>query len=289
MENHTELNTATDVEGTAPMTAATDNTGRNPDGRFAKGNSGNTGRPRGSRSRATLAAEALLDGEVEALTRKLIDKALEGDSAALARLAAPMAAGGRVMARRRQRVRLQDGLKLDLNRLIRQHVMRPGANQLSTIRWSYRHTDKEIASGRITAEMTQELRGRFRIELGDLDQWIELVAVARPYGGRQWYFLCPRTERRASVLWKPPGARSFACRQAWGRQVAYGSQFQSPYQRASSAAQGIRYRLGEKEDVSPPRPKGMHRRTYEKIMRRYEAHETVIYQDLVAALGRLMR
>jgi hypothetical protein len=83
MENHTELNNATDAEGTALMTAATDRTGRNPDGRFAKGNSGNTGRPRGSRNRATLAAEALLDGEVEALTRKVIDLALEGDSTAL--------------------------------------------------------------------------------------------------------------------------------------------------------------------------------------------------------------
>jgi hypothetical protein len=67
MEKHAELRNATDAEGTAPMTSATDNTGRNPDGRFAKGNSGNTGRPRGSRNRATLAAEALLDGEVEAL------------------------------------------------------------------------------------------------------------------------------------------------------------------------------------------------------------------------------
>ena len=192
------------------------------------------------------------------------------------------------MARWRQRIRLQDGLKLDLNSLVREKAVRPGAKQCATIRWAYRQTDKEIASGRITAEMTHELRGRLRIELGDLDQWIELVALARHYGGRQWYFLCPRTERRASVLWKPPGAQSFACRQAWGRQVAYGSQFQSPYQRASSAAQDIRYRLGEKEDVPPPRPKGMHHRTYEKIMRRYEAHETVIYQDLVAALARLM-
>ena len=44
---------------------------------------GNPGKPRGARSRATLAAEAMLDGEVQGLTRKAIDMALEGDTVAL--------------------------------------------------------------------------------------------------------------------------------------------------------------------------------------------------------------
>jgi hypothetical protein len=41
---------------------------------------GNSGRPSGSRNKATLALEALLDGEAEALTRKAIEMALEGDT-----------------------------------------------------------------------------------------------------------------------------------------------------------------------------------------------------------------
>lgn len=44
---------------------------------------GNAGRPHGARHKATLAAEALLDGEAEALTRKAIERALEGDATAL--------------------------------------------------------------------------------------------------------------------------------------------------------------------------------------------------------------
>jgi Family of unknown function (DUF5681) len=44
---------------------------------------GNSGRPKGSRNKATLALEALLDGEAEALTRKAIDMALEGDTTAM--------------------------------------------------------------------------------------------------------------------------------------------------------------------------------------------------------------
>jgi Family of unknown function (DUF5681) len=51
---------------------------------FQKGQSGNPGgRPRGSTNRATRAAELLLDGEAEALTRKAIELALAGDAAAL--------------------------------------------------------------------------------------------------------------------------------------------------------------------------------------------------------------
>lgn len=44
---------------------------------------GNPGKPRGTRSRATMAAEALLNGEAEGLTRKAVEKALEGDTVAL--------------------------------------------------------------------------------------------------------------------------------------------------------------------------------------------------------------
>lgn len=44
---------------------------------------GNPGKPQGTRHKATRAAEALLEGEAEALTRKAIEAALEGDIAAL--------------------------------------------------------------------------------------------------------------------------------------------------------------------------------------------------------------
>ena len=51
---------------------------------FQPGKSGNpAGRPAGSRNKATLAIEALLDGEAEALTRKAVAMALQGDTVAL--------------------------------------------------------------------------------------------------------------------------------------------------------------------------------------------------------------
>ncbi len=54
------------------------------DTRFKPGQSGNPkGKPRGTRHKITMAAQTLLDGESEALTRKAVELALDGDIAAL--------------------------------------------------------------------------------------------------------------------------------------------------------------------------------------------------------------
>ena len=51
---------------------------------FRKGQSGNpAGRPKGARNKATIALEALLDGEGEAITRKAIEMAMDGDTTAM--------------------------------------------------------------------------------------------------------------------------------------------------------------------------------------------------------------
>jgi len=53
-------------------------------GRFKPGISGNKmGRPRGSKNRTTMAAQAIIDGDGEALSRKLVELALAGDGNAL--------------------------------------------------------------------------------------------------------------------------------------------------------------------------------------------------------------
>ena len=61
-----------------------DNSETKQDTRFKPGQSGNpAGKPKGTRNKATIAVEQLLEGDAEALTRKVIEKAKEGDLMAL--------------------------------------------------------------------------------------------------------------------------------------------------------------------------------------------------------------
>ena len=192
-----------------------------------------------------------------------------------------------------QRVRLESGLKLDLNRLIRRGFIRPGVITGAVgIAWADKYTGDEIASGLITADLSS-IEGWFRIQLGSLDQRIMLTTRRRHFGGRQWYFVCPYTNRPASVLWNPPGAQSFASRQKWQRQVAYASQFMD---RDASAHQGkakISSRLcsiggfdPDQWDL-PPKPKWMRWKTYNRMVEKFDRYESMLEEDLLEMAVRL--
>jgi hypothetical protein len=90
-----------------------------------------------------------------------------------------------MMPRPRQRACLQSGLRLNLNRLIRRGIIEPGAYSGREVTWT--NADEQIASGLITADMSGPDEGWFRIQLGQLDQRINLVSQPRHFGGRQWF------------------------------------------------------------------------------------------------------
>ncbi|SHI05745.1 hypothetical protein SAMN05443248_7821 [Bradyrhizobium erythrophlei] len=76
------------------------------------------------------------------------------------------------MGRPRERVCLQDGLRLDLNRLTRWGFIKPGANiGCRGITWPHSYWG-EVATGTISANMSGKYEGWFRIQLGSLDHWI---------------------------------------------------------------------------------------------------------------------
>ena len=195
------------------------------------------------------------------------------------------------MPRPRQRACLESGLKLDLNRLRRQGGVQPGAKVgPNVIRWTNTYTGEQTASGLITANMEGQFQGWFRIQLGDLDQWIDLIPEPRHFGGRQWYFECPATNRRCSVLWMPPGATRFRSHQAWGRRVAYGSQFLDPDNRAHRGKAKIKSRLIADLDPDewdlPPKPKWMRWSTYSRYVERYDTYEAILEDGIPELLAR---
>jgi hypothetical protein len=198
------------------------------------------------------------------------------------------------MPRPCDRVRLENGLKLDLNRLARRGFIQLGGHKGGAISWSY--DGEQIAWGIITTDMsgTNGPHGWFRIQIGSLDQHITLVSCPRHFGGRQWYFVCPYTKRRVSVLWMPPGARDFACRQKWGRQVAYVSQFLDRDNRAHRGKAKINSRLcsiggfdSDEWDL-PPKPKWMRWRTYNRAEEKFERYEAILDEGTFSLMARLL-
>jgi hypothetical protein len=198
------------------------------------------------------------------------------------------------MPRHRQRACLESGLKLDLNQLARQGLVRPGVLAgLHFIRWFSTYWEEEIASGLISASMEGEDEGWFRIRIGSLDQTIILVSKVRHFGGRQWYFVCPVMNRCVSVLWKPPGATRFCSRQSWGsRRVAYASQFLDPDNRAHRGKAKIKERLigdcDPDEWELPPKPKWMRWPTYNRLVERFDCYEEVLDRGIVELMNKFL-
>lgn len=196
------------------------------------------------------------------------------------------------MPRSRVRVCLQDGLKLDLNRLVRKQFIKPGANiGVRGITWTHSYWG-EVATGVISADMSGQAEGWLRIQLGSLDQHIILASRPRHFGGRQWYFVCPAMNRLASVLWRPAGATRFCSRQTWRRQVAYHSQFNDATNRAHAGKARIKSRLIGDLDPDewdfPPKPKWMRWATYKRYEAQYDHFEDVLDYGCVSLLAKLM-
>jgi hypothetical protein len=197
------------------------------------------------------------------------------------------------MPRPRQRACLEQSLRLDLNNLARQGLIRAGAKVgPRTISWSYSYTGEEIASALITAHMEGTYGGWLQIQIGSLDQWINLVAQPRHFGGRQLYFECPVTHRYCSALWMPPGATKFCSRRAWDGQVAYASQFQTPTDRAHGGQAKIKSRLiGELDPDEwhlPPKPKWMRWHTYNKHVEKFDRYEELLDVQCSRVASRLL-
>ncbi len=185
------------------------------------------------------------------------------------------------MPRARCRVMLESGPKLDIRKL----PLKANTAFRTTWRWS----NGLVVNIAVTLGSRW---GSLELEHGQQRQYIHLEALPRHFGGCQWYALCPRTGRRALTLWRPPGSPIFASRHTWGRQVAYGVQFEDATARAWSVKRRVVRRLGGRDPDNytlPRRPKGMRRPTYNRLTARYWAAEERLDEMIVDVLDKLVR
>jgi hypothetical protein len=178
------------------------------------------------------------------------------------------------MPRHRTRATLDAGARLTLAGL--GNVLRPMTAR--RIIWTFGALEVcgELRLSPETGILTLCYEGR--------EQHIDLIARPRHFGGLQWYFRCPVTQARASVLWKPLGATRFACRLAFPRML-YHSQSISPLDRAWRAKRRVARKLGSEDPADhdmQTRPKWMRKRTYARLAARYEGAHRNLMRDFDA-------
>jgi len=113
-----------------------------------------------------------------------------------------------------------------------------------------------------------------------------LLTTTRPhYGGERWWFRCPvqGCGRRVAVLYL---AQIFACRHCC--KLAYSSQNEAPHYRQLHKAQKIHQQLGGDwalDGGEPPKPKGMHWKTYWRKVAQMEAADSASWQWAAQRFG----
>lgn len=102
------------------------------------------------------------------------------------------------------------------------------------------------------------------------------------FGGRRLWFRCPRCEGRCRVLY---GTWRIACRRC--HRVRYLSQRETRSGRANLGMMKVVKRLHPEAtcNMLPPKPKGMHWSTYDRLVERYDTYDTMWSMAVMRRLG----
>lgn len=138
-----------------------------------------------------------------------------------------------------------------------------------------------------------ELRYRFdhfSRDTGPQIQYIDVGWSPCPFGGRRWWWHCPKSDLPVTKLYLPNGGIHFWSRQAY--RLGYLSTRETWLDRARRKSGKLHRKLGwdydGPTDFLPDKPKGMHWRTYNALCDRIDAVEQVIDSGFAMRVGRLL-
>jgi len=158
--------------------------------------------------------------------------------------------------------------RIDIRYMRKQGLLRwPGS--IGSLSWS--RDGKQTGSIRYRVEQDcLVLMYRYRSygeEWKEIEEPVWFERTPCNYGGERLWFHCPHCGRRVAVLYGA-GVR-FLCRHCYD--LSYGSQNETYMDRMMRKAWKIRQRLGSSEDLMEPiwekKPKGMHWKTFERLLR----------------------
>ena len=180
---------------------------------------------------------------------------------------------------------------LDVRRLQREGMLAPGR----AFGWNWYRDEEQVASifiqteaDRLTLKYQHQNRGGpwQPMEYPVLLEWTDCN-----FGGGRAWFHCPARGcgRRVALLYIG-GAGIFACRHCY--QLAYACQRETADDRAARRADTIRRRLGWHAGILNPnggKPKGMRRRTFERLSHQHDAFVNVSLDGMARRFGLIQR
>jgi hypothetical protein len=189
---------------------------------------------------------------------------------------------------------VESSRSLDINKLNKAGCLRPGYCG----GWQWTHDGERVAWIELRrAGDLLRLSYRFRQHGGDwqdVEQSTGIIWMPCRFGGARPYFICPGVVngmacgRRVVKLYG--AARYFLCRHCY--RLAYASQREDRYDRALRRANNMRARLGGDPSTAsllPRRPKGMHERTYQRLLSQILDAEMTAEERLTIFMQRLLK
>jgi hypothetical protein len=181
---------------------------------------------------------------------------------------------------------------IDVNWLHREGRLQPGWT--GRLRWT--SDGAVVAAIKLRAE-ADGIHLTYRVRVGgeweNVAETVRIVRLPCRFGGARPYFICPGAvngvtcSRRVAKLYGP--GRYFLCRHCF--RFVCGSQSENVWDRKLRRANKIRQRLGGDPDVAapfPPKPKGMWRRTYERLREQAFAAEMQADEAFMLWFGRVL-
>lgn len=177
-------------------------------------------------------------------------------------------------------------LPLDVRRLHRKQLLSPG----TSFGWHWSRDGDRIGSIGVTAMETALRLSYTRTPSGSDPKRFEYdVSIERTpcrYGGSRPWFRCPWCKRRCALLYGLSGDGYFGCRLCL--RLCYASEAESPIDRCWRQQRKIEDKVGS----SLRRPKGMKRKTHQRLRDRWLDIEerkdelfTIGFASLVRRLG----
>ena len=167
--------------------------------------------------------------------------------------------------------------RIEIQFLKKQGYLRPGS--CGTLSWN-RNGEPNGIIGFKTLDSGIQLNYNIRQpgeDWEEVEEYISFDYTTCNYGGKRTWFLCPSCRKRVAIVYG--AGKYFLCRHCYD--LAYQTQREDYFDRQITKSNNIKQKLGGHIGVAepiPPKPKGMHCKTYDRLYKQALQGEDCFYE-----------